>query len=51
MVPNPALFCTAYAMLGPLVSEGAVVSETFMRTRTKCPCSRAGAGAGACSAL
>ena len=30
-------------MLGPLVSEGLVVSETFMRTRTKCPCSRAGA--------
>ena len=68
MVPDPALFGTAYAMLGPLVSEGAVVSEgtvdalrtqclvplvlegtvvleTFMRTRMKCPCLRAGAGA------
>ena len=27
VVPDPAGFCTAYAMLGPLVSEGAVVLE------------------------
>ena len=35
--------------LVPSVSEGGVVSETFMRTRTKCP--RSQAGAGACSIL
>ena len=35
--------------LVPSVSEGGVVSETFMQTRTKCPCLQPGAGA--CSIL
>ena len=47
VVPNPALLCIAYAMLGPPVSEGAVVLEGAVDAlHTQCLAPGFGGGCG-----